>query len=312
MIYLSGMKFSQAPSTILMVRPAAFGFNQQTAGSNAFQQAGNQPDIRRLALDEFDRMVDTLVAHDIDVLVVEDSPTPERPDAIFPNNWISFHHDGRVVLYPMLAENRRLERSVEVVELIKKDFAIQEVIDFSNYEAQAKYLEGTGSIVLDYVNGIAYANRSPRTDELVFLELCKQLGYKPILFNAVDESGQPIYHTNVLMCVGSEFAIVCLDAVRDDHDQEVLLDSFSKTGHQVVAISYAQMKAFAGNMMEVKTKGDEPIVLLSESAFNSLLPGQLQGINKHAEVLPLSIPTIERFGGGSVRCMVAGIFLPKH
>lgn len=313
MTYLSGMKFSQAPSTILMVRPASFGYNQQTAGTNAFQQdlTLDQQEVQKFALDEFDRMVDTLLAHDVDVRVVEDSVHPEKPDAIFPNNWISFHQDGRVVLYPMLAENRRLERNVELVESLKNDFKVNEVIDLSMYESQGKYLEGTGSIIFDYVHKIAYANRSARTDEIVFNDICKKLGFTPILFNAVDESGLPIYHTNVLMCVGTKFAIVCLDAIRDDYDQEVLLDSLSKTGHQVIAISYAQMQAFAGNMIEVKTKSGEAIVLLSEAAFNSLLPGQLQGINKHAEVLPLSIPTIERFGGGSVRCMVAGIFLPK-
>jgi hypothetical protein len=313
MIYLSAMKFSQAPYAILMVRPAAFGFNKQTAESNAFQQdiTIDQNEVQVLALAEFDRMVDTLIAHDVDVRVVEDSVLPEKPDAIFPNNWVSFHHDGCVVLYPMLAENRRLERNAKLVESLKKDFKVNEVLDSSWYESQAKYLEGTGSIVFDYVYKIAYANRSARTDEFVFYDVCKRLGFTPVLFNAVDESGLPIYHTNVLMCVGTKFAIICLDAIKDDHDQEVLLNSFSKTGHQVIAISYAQMQAFAGNMIEVKTKANEPLVLLSEAAFNSLLPGQLQGINKHAEVLPLSIPTIERYGGGSVRCMVAGIFLPK-
>lgn len=313
MTYLSGMKFSQAPSTILMVRPAAFGFNHQTAGTNAFQQeiASRPHEIQRLALSEFDRMVDTLIAHDIDVRVMNDSVLPEKPDAIFPNNWISFHQDGRVVLYPMLAENRRLERNTIIVESLSKDFRVSEVIDLSIYEAEDKFLEGTGSIIFDYVHKVAYASRSSRTDEFVFNEICKKLGFIPVLFKAVDEAGLPIYHTNVLMCVGTKFATVCLDAIKDDHDLEVLLNSFSRTGHQVIAISYAQMHAFAGNMIEVKTKGDEPVVLLSEAAFNSLLPGQLQGINKHAEVLPLSIPTIERYGGGSVRCMVAGIFLPK-
>jgi hypothetical protein len=311
MIYLSGMKFSQAPSTILMVRPAAFGFNHQTADSNAFQQrlVSDQIEIHKRALDEFNRMVDTLEAHDIHVIVADDSSIPEKPDAIFPNNWISFHHDGSVVLYPMLAENRRLERNFTFVELIKKQFSVKELVDLSGYEAQAKYLEGTGSIVFDYANRIAYANSSPRTDENVFIELCDQLKFKPILFDAVDESGTPIYHTNVLMCVGEKFVTVCLDAIKSDEDQEVLLNSFSKTGHQVIAISYSQMQSFAGNMIEVTARSGEPIVLMSETAFNSLLPGQLHGINKHAEVLPLSIPTIETFGGGSVRCMVAGIFL---
>jgi hypothetical protein len=211
----------------------------------------------------------------------------------------------------MLAENRRLERNLDFIESLKLDFTVKEIVDLSYYEEQSQYLEGTGSVVFDYVGKLAYASRSARTDEFVFNELCNRLGFTPILFNAVDESGLPIYHTNVLMCVGSKFAVVCLDAIREEHDQEVLLDSFSKTGHQVIAISYSQMHSFAGNMIEIETKNGEPLVLLSESAFNSLLPGQLHAINKHAEVLPVSIPTIERFGGGSVRCMVAGIFLPK-
>lgn len=313
MIYLSAMKFSQTPSAILMVSPAAFGFNQQTSQTNAFQQVldVNPSEISKLAQEEFNRMVDLLRAHDVDVRVVADSNSPEKPDAIFPNNWISFHQDGQVVLYPMLAENRRLERNLYVIESLKMDFNISEVLDLSDYEKQNRYLEGTGSVVFDYANKLAYASRSARTDEVVFHELCNRLGFSPILFNAVDESGIPIYHTNVLMCIASKFAVLCLDVIKEDNDQEILLNSFSKTGHQVIAISYAQMQSFAGNMIEIQTKNRESLILLSEAAFNSLLPGQLHAMNKHAEVLPISIPTIERFGGGSVRCMVAGIFLPR-
>ena len=313
MIYLSFMKFSQTPSAIVMVRPAAFGYNTQTAGTNAFQKniQANETDIHLKALEEFDRMVDTLKAHDIDVRIVQDTTQPEKPDAIFPNNWISFHHNGTVVLYPMLAKNRRVERNIEFLDSLKKEFTVNEVLDISLAETEGRFLEGTGSIVFDYVNRIAYANKSPRTDEKLLKELCIKLGYKPVLFSAKDELERDIYHTNVLMCVGTKFAVICLDAIKDDHDQEVILQSFSASGHQVIAISYDQMKAFAGNMIEIKTRNDEPIVLLSETALHSLLPGQLQAINKHVEVLPLSIPTIEQFGGGSIRCMVAGIFLPK-
>lgn len=308
------MKFSQAPSSVLMVRPAAFGFNPQTAASNAFQsnQKDSSGEIAKKALKEFDQMVDTLRAHDIDVIVIEDTSTPQKPDAVFPNNWISFHGDGTVVLYPMMAENRRLERSNPVLESIQSTFGVQRVIDLTDREKRNQFLEGTGSVVFDYWNKIAYACRSDRTDESVFQDLCKDLGYKAIVFDAVDEMGRPIYHTNVLMCVGTRFAVVCLDAIKSEEDQEALLSSFSQTQHQVVAISYEQLRSFAGNMIEVLSKSGEQTVLLSEKAFHSLLPGQINAISKHADMIPLSIHTIEQYGGGSVRCMVAGIFNKKH
>lgn len=307
------MKFSQAPSSILMIRPAAFGFNPQTATSNAFQKNESLlTDASKQALYEFDRMVDILIAHDIDVTVVQDTDLPVKPDAVFPNNWISFHGDGTVVLYPMMAENRRLERINPVLDIIQTTFYIDRVLDLTHRERENKFLEGTGSVVFDYWNSIAYACRSARTNEAVLLDLCKEINYKPVLFDAVDENGQSIYHTNVLMCVGTHFATVCLDAIREDEDQECILNSFSQTQHQVVAISYEQLHSFAGNMMEVLTKTGEPVVLVSEKAFQSFLPGQLHAISKHAEMIPLSINTIEQLGGGSVRCMVAGIFNKKR
>lgn len=308
------MKFSQAPSSVLMVRPAAFGFNPQTAASNAFQskQTDSSEEISKKALQEFDQMVDSLRAHDIDVNVIEDTNTPQKPDAVFPNNWISFHGDGTVVLYPMMAENRRLERLNPVLESIRSKFTIQRVIDLTDRENHNQYLEGTGSVVFDYWNKIAYACRSDRTDELVLKDLCQELGYNAIVFDAVDAMGRPIYHTNVLMCVGTRFAVVCLDAIKSEEDQESLLNSFSQTQHQVVAISYDQLRSFAGNMIEVLSMSGEPTVLLSEKAFQSLLPGQINAISKHTDMIPLSIHTIEQYGGGSVRCMVAGIFSKKH
>lgn len=306
------MKLSQAPSSILMVRPASFGFNPQTADTNAFQhnivEASNIPGK---ALEEFNRMVDVLNAHDIDVVVVDDSKNPVKPDAIFPNNWISFHEDGKVILYPMLAENRRLERLNPVLKLVQEQFQVSELIDLTKFETSGEFFEGTGSAVFDYANRIAYASRSPRTNETVFMDLCKRIAFEPVLFDAVDENGQPIYHTNVLMCVGSKFAVLCLDAVRQDDDQELVLRKLMDTDHKVVSISYDQMRLFAGNMMEVNTKSGEPVVLMSEKAYKSLLPGQLDAISKFAEPIPLAIETIEEYGGGSVRCMVAGIFNKK-
>lgn len=307
------MKFLQAPSSVLMVRPASFGFNLQTAATNAFQTAETESEhsVKTKALEEFDRMVDILSSNDVEVIVVDDSAEPQKPDAVFPNNWISFHADGSIVLYPMMAENRRLERMIPVVDTLKLKFQVSKIIDLSEYEKKNQFLEGTGSVVFDYPNKIAYASRSARTHEVVLKDLCAKLNVKPILFDASDESGQPIYHTNVLMCVGTKFAVVCLDAIKNEEDQEVLLQSFSDTGHQVVAISYEQLRLFAGNMMEVLSRSGEPLVLLSEKAFTSLLPGQIHAISKHAEPIPIPIPTIEQFGGGSVRCMVAGIFNRK-
>lgn len=305
---------SQAPSSIFMVRPAAFGFNPQTAESNAFQvdDGKDANTVHQKALQEFDRMVDLLRSHDIDVHVADDTPTPVKPDAVFPNNWVSFHEDGSVMLYPMLAENRRQERRATIVETLAESFNITEITDWSDEEHNHHFLEGTGSVVFDYVNKIAYANRSPRTSEQLVNKLCAQMEYRPIVFDAVDDEGKPVYHTNVLMCIGSKFAVICLDAIHDDEDQEKILSTLAQTQHKVVAISYAQMNAFAGNMIEVSSKNGEPFVLLSERAFHSLLPGQIDAISRFAEMIPIAIPTIEKFGGGSVRCMVAGIFCSRR
>lgn len=308
------MKFSQAPSSVLMVRPKSFGFNTQTADTNTFQHnlIDDYESIRAKAIAEFDTMVDLLRSNDIEVLVVDDTTQPEKPDAVFPNNWISFHHDGTVVLYPMLAENRRVEKMNPVLDTVKERYSITKTIDLTSYENQNKFLEGTGSIVFDYGSMIAYASRSPRTDESVLKELTEKIGFKSIVFDARDEQGLAIYHTNVLMCIGTDFVIICLDAIPHDEDQEKLLESFSTTGHKVIAISFEQMKLFAGNMMEVKSKSGESFVLLSQKAFHSLLPGQLDALSRFVEPIPVSIPTIETHGGGSVRCMVAGIFNPER
>jgi hypothetical protein len=307
------MKFTQQPRALLMVRPASFGFNESTAESNTFQRSEGQnaEALLKSAQSEFDRMVDLLASHEIDVHVFSDPPHPPKPDAIFPNNWISFHEDGTVILYPMLAANRRLERRSDIMDVLKKEFAVTRVIDLSAEENNDMFLEGTGSLVFDHVNRIAYACRSPRTHPALVVKVCKELGYRPVIFNAVDEKGISVYHTNVLMAVSEKFAIMCLDAIKEDTDQELLLAGFASSGHKVIAISYAQMYSFAGNMIEVFTRNGEPVVLMSETAFKSLLPGQIQGINRYSEILPVSVETIEKVGGGGVRCMVAGIHLPK-
>jgi hypothetical protein len=308
------MKFRQQPSGLLMIRPAAFGFNPLTAVSNVFQQAtGSETnDVLNKALEEFDRMVDLLVSHEVDIRVFPDSPSPQKPDAVFPNNWISFHEDGTIVLYPMMAENRRLERRMEIPEALKREFVVSRIIDLSAEEKNNTFLEGTGSVVFDHVNRICYACRSPRTHAPLVIQLCKVLNYRPVIFNATDENGIAVYHTNVMMCVGEKFAVLCLDSVKEDVDQELLLSSLSSTGHKVIAISYPQMRSFAGNMMEVMTKNGEPMVLVSQTALQRLLPGQIKAINQVSGILPVPIPTIEKTGGGSVRCMVAGLHLPRQ
>ncbi len=307
------MAIDQASHAILMIRPFAFGFNEQTAISNTFQQ---QPDdvfeIQNKAVQEFDQMVDLLRAHEIDVRVFQDTRSPLKPDVVFPNNWVSFHEDGSIILYPMMAENRRVERRMDIIDQLKSDFQVIGVIDLSEEEKQNNFLEGTGSLVFDYINRIAYACRSPRTSEQLVIKVCKRLGYKPVVFDAVDQLGYPIYHTNVMMCVGSKFAVLCLDSIPSEADQDLLLESFKQTGHKVVAISFEQMKSFAGNMIEVKNRSGESVVLLSNRAFHSLLPGQVDAISRYTDMIPISIDVIEQIGGGSVRCMIAGIYLPER
>lgn len=306
------MKISQLPSSVLMIRPASFGYNGETAPSNVFQQSPDATSVADMAREEFDRMVDLLESHDIDVIAVDDTPEPLKPDAVFPNNWLSTHPDGTVVRYPMMAVNRRAERRDDVLEVLRKSFTATNEIDLTDEEAQGNYLEGTGSVVFDYPNQRAYACRSPRTNGQLFTALCARLGMRGFLFDAADENNVAIYHTNVVMAIGDKFAVVCLDAIRSEDDQETLLNSFAETGHQVVSVSFAQMRAFAGNMMEVQSRAGEPFVILSEQAFHSLLPGQIHAISRHAEMIPVPVPTIERVGGGSVRCMLAGIFLPRR
>jgi hypothetical protein len=290
------------------VRPAAFGFNADTAATNAFQHLDvNQEDVHSLALKEFDASVLLIRQAGIDVFILQDSPEPKKPDAIFPNNWFSIHANGMCVLYPMLAENRRYERDVNHISELQKQFGPLKMIDLSFYEKESKFLEGTGSIVFDHVNQIAYASRSPRTDETVLNDLCRQLNYTPLIFDAVDESGKPIYHTNVIMCIATSFVLICLDSIHQEEDQERIIDSFNRTNHKIIAISYSQMRSFAGNMLEVKSKAGQHYLLLSQNTLNSLLPGQLHEITRHVDVLPVNIPTIEKFGGGGIRCMVAGI-----
>lgn len=304
--------FLQQPHSLLLVRPACFGFNTQTSSSNAFQFQGeaSRSLIQKMALAEFDQLIDDFNSKGILNLIVEDTPVPEKPDAIFPNNWFTTHEDGKLILYPMLADNRRLERRSDIIDLLKDKFTVNQVIDLSPEESNGRILEGTGSIIFDHANRIAYACRSSRTNEPLFTEVCSQLKYEPIVFDAIDENKKPIYHTNVMLWIGEKTVGICLDSIQQEDDQEKILSSFERTHHKVVAISYQQMRSFAGNMLEVKDKRGDRYLAMSTTALGSLLPGQLNEVSRYAEPLPVSISTIEKYGGGGIRCMLAGIHLP--
>ncbi|MEO5909394.1 MAG: arginine deiminase-related protein [Pelobium sp.] len=300
----------QTTSNLLMIRPVAFGLNIQTAASNAFQnRTALQEKVQEKALAEFDDFVAKLSANGIEVTVIDDTLKPHTPDSIFPNNWISFHEDGSVYLYPMQAENRRLERREDLIDELSKQFLITEINDLSFTEERGEYLEGTGSMVLDREHKIAYACLSIRTQEKVLDIFCKESGYKAVKFHALDENQMAIYHTNVMMCVGESFIVICLEAVPDENEKVMLMKSFEATKKEVVLISLAQMNQFAGNMLEVKNKKEENFVVMSESAFRSLNPAQIAQLEKYATLLYSPIPTIEENGGGSVRCMMAEIHL---
>jgi hypothetical protein len=298
-----------------MVRPACFGFNPQTAASNAFQQPATSPDdaAQTQVLAEFDALAEALSRAGVTVLVAGDTLEPPKPDAIFPNNWVSFHADGTVALYPMLAPNRRLERRDEILERVVRDggFRVSRTVDLTHREQENKYLEGTGSVVLDRRHRIAYACVSPRTDLDVLGEFAQLLDYDLMAFDAQDGAGQPIYHTNVLMAIGSGFAVVCGGAIARDQHRDAVFARLQATGREVIDISVAQMAQFAGNVLELAPlKG--VVVALSERALHSLNPAQRRALESHAELLAVAIPTIERLGGGGVRCMLAEVHLPRR
>lgn len=305
---------SQSSSTVLMVRPRHFLSNPETAGSNAFQVkhgVGAADNDRAVA--EFNRLVAALEGAGVEVLLIEDTDSPVKPDAIFPNNWISFHADGRVVLYPMLAPNRRLERRSDVVEYLREDlgFDIREILDLSEHEGQEQYLEGTGSMVFDRVNRLAYACLSPRTHLQAAADFAQRMGFEMVLFEAVDARGSAIYHTNVMLCIGTGLAVICADAIRDEAVRNAVLKRLTDTGHEVVLISLAQMDAFAGNMLEVIGRGGKGRLVMSARAHESLRTDQLEIINQHLEPLAVPVPYIEDCAGGSVRCMLAEVFTPR-
>jgi hypothetical protein len=302
----------QSTNSILLIRPSNFIFNAETAANNAFQHNVKEANesIGNKVKEEFENLKAQLFAKGIDVTVIDDTANPIKPDAIFPNNWVSFHEDGTVILYPMFAVNRRTERRLDIIETLKEKFEVKKNIDFSIYENENKFLEGTGSIVFDHAHKIAYACLSARTDKEVFIKLCDVLLYKPIYFTACDEAGQEIYHTNVMMCIAEKVVIICAESIVDKNEREIVLLSFKNTGHEIIDISFSQMNNFAGNMLALQTNTGKRLIALSQTAYNCLMAEQKDTIEKYYELLPLAIPTIETIGGGSVRCMIAEIFLP--
>jgi hypothetical protein len=302
----------QTTPHILMIRPVAFGLNQQTAISNAFQNTdAPQKNVQEKALVEFDAFVDKLRVHNVDVTVIEDTLEPHTPDSIFPNNWISFHKEGSIFLYPMQAENRRLERRDDIIDELSTIFDIREVNDLSATENNGEYLEGTGSMVLDRENKISYACLSIRTQRKVLDIFCKETGYTSFTFHAVDENGMAIYHTNVMMCIGDQFVVICLDTIRDVTERGLIIKRFEDTGKEIIEISLQQMNHFAGNMLQVLSKKGKSFLVMSGSAHDNLNHSQIAQINKYTEILSSPIPTIEENGGGSARCMMAEIHLAK-
>ena len=293
-----------------MIRPVNFGFNAETAVNNAFQVPGNDAGAQEKAKQEFDDFVNILQQNGVDVTVVNDTPQPYTPDSIFPNNWVSFHNDGTIVLYPMYAVNRRLERKPGVLNKLAEKFISSKTIDLSNYEQESAFLEGTGSMVLDRENKIAYACLSPRTDYFVLTDFCEKMGYTAASFDAIDQNGQPIYHTNVMMCVADKYVVICMDSIAADHEKEEVTAIIKKTGKDIVSISYNQMNHFAGNMLQVKNNKEETLLVMSSQAFESLTKEQVQQLSGYNKIVHSPLTTIETNGGGSARCMMAEVHLP--
>jgi hypothetical protein len=308
----------QTTNSILMIRPAAFRMNEQTAVNNYYQKVldGLLPaTVNAKAQQEFDTFVEKLRAVGVDVMVVEDTVDPDTPDSIFPNNWVSFHNNGDVVLYPMFAANRRQERREEILDMLEdKGFKMENIVDYTSAEEDGFFLEGTGSLLLDRANDKAYCALSPRADEELFIEFCEDFDYAPVLFEAfhtVNGERKLIYHTNVMMCLGETFAVICADSIDDKKERKMVLDNLKKDNKEIILITEAQVDNFAGNMLEVRGIEDKRYLVMSTAAHLSLTPKQVAALEKHAEILSSSLDTIEACGGGSARCMMAEIFLPK-
>jgi hypothetical protein len=312
-------KSQQCANAVLMVRPARFDYNPQTAATNRMQRPGEsaQP-AQSLALSEFDHFIQALGSEGVAVCAVDDTAEPPKPDAIFPNNWVSFHEDGTVVLYPMQAENRRLERRRQIIDEVAQrlGFKMTRLVDLTGHETQGRFLEGTGSLVLDRRNRIAYASLSQRTHPAVVEDWARQLGYEAVLFESADREGVPFYHTNVLMCIGSRMAVLGTCALSAD-DRARVIEKLEVTGHDVIEIQYDEIEQFAGNMLELSSwdeaLGDFRLLIMSEAARRGLRPEIYTQLSASTDcILAVPVPTIEKLGGGSVRCMIAEVFLPPR
>lgn len=310
---------NQTTNSILMIRPVAFRMNEQTAVNNYYQKVldGLTPEtVNAKAQAEFDTFVNKLRMVGVDVTVVDDTINPDTPDSIFPNNWISFHENGDVVLYPMFAENRRAERREDILDTLEdKGFVINEIMDYTLAEEDNVFLEGTGSLLLDRENSKAYCALSPRADEELMIEFCEDFEFTPVIFEAfqtVNGERKLIYHTNVMMCLGDTFAVICADCIDDKKERKMVLDSLKGDDKEVILITEDQVNNFAGNMLEVKGSDDRRYLVMSSSAYNSLTKKQIAQLEEHITIIHSSLDTIEACGGGSARCMMAEIFLPKE
>ena len=308
---------AQITNTILMIRPAVFRMNEETAVNNYFQNSlGQSPEqVIDKAKAEFDAFVTLLRDKGVTVIVVEDDPALDTPDSIFPNNWISFHSDARVALYPMFAENRRRERREEVLEAVEQHgFVINNIMDYTDAELEGVFLEGTGSMILDRENHSAYCALSPRADEELFLEFCDDFDYYPVVFKAYQTVGQKreaVYHTNVILCLGEAFAVICLSCIDDVQERKTVMAQLQADGKEIIDITQEQMHQFAGNMLQLIGHGENRLIVMSQSALKSLTLDQKKQLEKHGAIVAASLPTIETCGGGSARCMMAEVFLPK-
>ncbi len=305
----------QTTDTVLMIEPIAFGFNEETAKNNYFQVEQKGFDIQFQALTEFKAFAEKLRSKGINVITIKDTLDPHTPDSIFPNNWVSFHNDGKVVLYPMFASNRRVERREDIIETIKEQgFEVSEIDDWSLPEIQGHFLEGTGSMIFDHDHKIAYGSVSLRLDERLFREFCEKYGFTPVVFHSfqtVDSERLPIYHTNVMMCVADRFVVICLECIDDELERSKVMETIKNSGKEIIEISEDQMHQFAGNMLQVQNKEGKKFLVMSETAYKSLDENQVSSIEKYCEIIYSDLHTIEVNGGGSARCMLAEVFLPK-
>jgi hypothetical protein len=301
-------------STILMIRPAAFGFNEETAANNHFQSnsAYDPSELQRKAVEEFDNMVQVLRAANVDVMVIEDTPEPPKPDAIFPNNWLAATPNGTLAVFPMYAHNRRAEKRDDILQMLARDYVVKDLQDWSEYEVEGRFLEGTGSMVIDHKNKMIYASASERTSIPLLEKYAGANGYQAIVFIATDRNGYPVYHTNVVMSLGDGYCVLCEEAIEEEWELIAIRQILESTNHSIIPITREQMHCYAGNMLEIKNRLGENILVMSETAFVCLRKEQKDMLEAFAQLLPIPVPTIEAVEGGSVRCMMAEIFLEKR